>query len=150
LCLGVVLGGIGLILTHGDLSAIFENDVRTEKFVDETQTVNSLKISAAADDIELYKSEDEFLHIDYYDSKLRPFDYSYTDGRAELKQKSTVKSWFNFGSFESKTMKIYVPESLTSELNIDVSSGTITNSGLIIDVQTLKLNASSGDIVLGI
>lgn len=148
LVLGLLLAGVGLIITGGNLNTIFQNDVRTEKNVDETHSVSSLKVTSLADTIELYQSEDEFLHIDYWDSELSPFSYSCENGVAELKQVSTFKSWFNFGSFENKIIKIYVPSSLTNELSINLASGDVTNSGCVINVQTLKLNLSSGNVTL--
>lgn len=143
--LGVVLAGIGLILSNGDFSKAFQADVRTEKTVDETRDVTSLKLSISADNVEFYPSADGLLHIEYWDSEKTPYVYTYLNGASELKQ-TTSFSWFSFGSFVTKTVKVYVPTSLSDTLTISLSSGNLYNYGSVLDVETINISISSGNV----
>lgn len=145
--IGVLLTGTGLILTKGDFSKAFQADIRTQKFIDETQTVTSLKLSISADNVEFYPSTDNLLHIDYWDSENRPFVYTYINGEAELKQTANYISWFSIGNYVDKTVKVYVPASLSESLTVSLSSGNLKNFGSVINVETININMSSGNVI---
>lgn len=143
--LGVILAGTGLILTNGDFSKAFQADVRTEKTVDETRVVTSLKLSISADNVDFYPSTDGLLHIEYWDSEKTPYVYTYLNGVAELKQ-TTSFSWFSFGVFVIKTVKVYVPASLSDTLTVSLASGNLHNYGSVLNVETVNINISSGNV----
>lgn len=149
LSLGLILAGVGLIITKGNLGAFFAEDVRTQKRIDETQTVTSLKLSIASDDIELYPSEDGKLYIEYWDSESRPYSYSINDGTAELKQQSGVQHWWDFSRNINKTVKVFAPESVTDTLSIQLASGSVKSKGYVPAVQSLKIHISSGNASIG-
>jgi len=146
LAVGIILVGVGLILSKGDFSALFEQDVRTEKHIDETETVTAFSIDIASDDIELYPSEDGLLHIDYWDSERRPFVYSYSGGTAKLEQPNDYKSWFSWGINAGKTIKVYVPATVTTTFSVKVASGSVEDKGCMLNVSHLSLKLSSGDV----
>lgn len=146
--LGLILVGTGLILTKGNLNGIFEQEVRTEMRVDETGAVTSVELDIASDDIELYPSEDGLLHIEYWDSERRPITYSFSNGIAKLNQIVTYRSWFSWGLYVGKTIKLYLPESANETFSIKLSSGNIVDKGCNLSVETFKLELSSGDTEL--
>ena len=147
--LGLILIGTGLIVSKGNLSNVFAKDVRTESRIDETETVTSLTLSVSADDIELYPSEDDKLHIKYWDSEKRPYVYSINGGTAELKQQNSIHSWLDFSRHISKTVKVFAPESIIGTLSIQLASGSVQSKGYIANVESLKLNISSGSASIG-
>lgn len=149
LSLGLILVGVGLIVSKGNLGGVFAKDVRTEKSIDEAETVTTLKLSISSDDLELYPSDDGKLHIEYWDSEKRPYVYSINGGTAELKQQNNIKSWLDWGIHETKTVKVFAPESITGTLSIQLSSGSVQSKGYIPDVELLKINVSSGDASIG-
>lgn len=145
LAAGIILVGVGLILSKGDLGGLFQKDVRTEKSIDEAETVTTLKLDVAADDIELYPSEDGLLHIEYWDSELRPFTYNFSNGTAELRQSTNYINWFQFRIYDNKTMKVYLPETVTETLSIKLASGTLEDKGCLLNIENFRLNLSSGN-----
>jgi len=147
LVLGVILVGTGLIITKGDFSLIFKSDVRTEANVDETQEVNAITMDlTSADNIEFYASEDTNLHINYWDSKKNPITYTYSNGNATLKQANNFLSWCNWDLNDNKMIKVYVPASVNNTVSIDLSAGSFTNKDCVLNVNTLKIDLSSGEL----
>lgn len=142
--LGILLTCAGLIVTKGDLSSIFKPETRTEIFIDETTPIHSLEIRLSSDNVEFLVSEDEFLHIDYWDSEIHPITYSVEDGKAKLIQDTTfrfVLSW----NILTRTTKIFIPASLTDSVTVQLASGSLT-SEVALDIATLNIKISSGSI----
>lgn len=148
LALGLILIGAGLIISKGNIGGVFAKESRTESRIDETETVTSLKLSVDSDNIELYPSEDGKLHIEYWNSDKRPYLYDFSDGVAELKQQSSIQSWFDFTRHTIKTVKVFAPESITDTLSIKLSSGSLQSKGYAPSVQSLNIQISSGDAVM--
>ncbi len=144
--LGVLLTGAGLIVTKGDLSSIFKSETRTEAHIDETLPIDSLEIRLSSDNVEFLISEDEFLHIEYWNSDIYPITYSVENGKAKLIQDSTFRFVFSW-NVRTYTDKIYIPESLINSVYVNLASGSFT-SEISLDIATLNIRISSGEINL--
>jgi len=143
--LGVILAGTGLILAEGNFTEPF---TKTEKIINETNVVTSLKLNIFADSVEFYPSNDGLLHIAYWDCDTNPFIYTYLDGTAELSETKNYFSRLNKSNYESKTIKVYIPVSLSDTLTVSLSSGSLYNNRGALNVGTININIGSGNVCL--
>jgi len=96
--------------------------------------------------VEFYPSNDGLLHIAYWDCDTNPFIYTYLDGTAELNETKNYFTRLNKSNYESKTVKVYVPASLSDNLTVSLSSGSLYNNRSAMNVETININIYSGNV----
>ncbi len=141
---GILLVGIGIIVVVANpdkFGGVSEGEIE-EKFLVEEQEVTAFVLDVGADAVQLLPSEDGKLSIEYYESKRRYWEYSYSNGKAVFKQKQ--KGWFwGIDINKRPTIKIYLPETVNETLDIDIGSGSLS-SNINLKVNELKVDVGSG------
>lgn len=143
---GILLVGIGIIVvvTNPEKFGSLSDGNFEEKQLTEEREVTSFMLDLGADAVEILPSDDGKLSITYYESKRNYWEYSYNDGKATFKQKS--KGWFFFG-FDLKQrpkVKIYLPDTVTDTLDIDMGSGSLSTDLEKLTLKNLKVDVGSG------
>lgn len=145
---GILLIGIGIIIIVANpekFGGFTEGDYE-EKHLTEEQTVTSLYLDIGSDAIEILPSDDGKLSITYYENNRRYYEYSYKNGKVVFTQKQ--KTWFSWGigKINRPIAKIYLPDTVTDTLDIDMASGSIKTDIDKITVKNLKVDVASGSV----
>lgn len=140
--------GIGFTLKN---NKNFKAGEYTEKTIIEENEVTSLAIDYSSQDIEFYESDDDKLRIEYFEDARCEYNYSYNDGVAKFIQIGDSWSWFNFPflpNYVKPITKVYVPKSLNENIDIKVSSSDIDITEVSLNLKTMEIKTSSGDVMI--
>ena len=131
-----------LIFSNFNFKVVFGKEERTLNYLDCTENVSEIVVNVASDNLIFNKSEDNAVHVKYYNSNLYQFDIAYDDGLLTINQKRLWYSIFNFN--KKYIIEIAVPDTNIYSATLKLSSG----NALIKDVNldSIKIELSSGDV----
>ncbi len=146
----VVTGGV-IMWKNPDKYPIFARETFVEKTLTEEDVVTSFYLEAASDDVDIYPSENGKLSITYYESETFRYTYDFKDGKATFSDDSQfdIKNLFKFHWFNDRpNMKIYLPDTISSTLSLDIATGEISFKNSNFTLISLYINVASGEIEL--
>ena len=164
--LGAVIGGIGFLCGGWDTLTENYGPGSVENSQSWSDPVTKLKISTVSDNVVLLPSEDGRCRVDWKDTRYGYYEVSLERGTLEIRYRDTVQNiFFDFGENESRTVAVYLPESIYESLQVTTTSGNFASSGFSFDKTKLtttsgqvgledgffgeaKINTTSGDVVL--
>lgn len=145
-----ITGGV-LIWKNPDKYPIFAKETFVEKTITEESEVTSFYLSIASDDVDIFPSEDGKLSITYYESETFTYNYEFEDGKATFSDNYTfnIKNIFKFRFFDDKpNMKIYLPETVNTDLSLKLSSGEISFKNSNFTLENFYVSIASGEVEL--
>ena len=164
--LGIVIGGVGFL--SGGVAALEENYGQNSVANSQSwsESVAKLEINTVSDNVMLLPAEDGLCRVDWKDTRYGYYEVSLERGTLEIRYRDTVQNiFFDFGENESRTVAVYLPESIYESLQVTTTSGNFASSGFSFDETKLtttsgqvgledgffgeaKINTTSGDVVL--
>lgn len=151
LAVGVLALTVGFIIKWSNPTAyadLFEKQY-VEKIITEDEIVTSFSLIYTSGSVRFEPSTDDKLSIKYYETDSMQYAYSFSDGKAVFSSKSifSLKDLFRFGKNSYATV-IYLPTTVAGKLDVSVSSGQLTLSGLTNTLQALNVVVGSGQTSL--
>lgn len=167
LVLGLVTAGIGFALAKGDFNRLFPAAAQFEAAKDFSGgDITGLVVDADYNGISLVPSEDEDIHITYYEEEKG--DYTFTVADQILTIEPVKKPWWQqigVFTYQSKIMVIEVPETmefitaeasaasfamediaLKGDLAVESDAGAVKLKGVA--SKNLSVDSSAGGVVL--
>lgn len=145
--LGILIGVfvfLSFALTGFDFNTFIGKDERTPEYLTYQESISKINVSITSDNLILKKSEDDSIHINYFESNIYDFKIFIENDTLTILQK---KPWYIMFSFtKARNIEIALPDSL-AYANLKVSSGSINISSEI-EIEELSAKASSGEIFL--
>ena len=133
-----------LIFSNFNFKVVFGKEERTLNYLDCTENVSEIVVNVASDNLIFNKSEDNAVHVKYYNSNLYQFDIAYDDGLLTINQKRLWYSIFNFN--KKYIIEIAVPDTNIYSATLKLSSGDVNIEDLKSNL--LDINTSSGKIAV--
>lgn len=133
------------------LAGCSDNNTFTEKsYASGDEPIEKISIDVADRELEVSASEDDRVHIDYFDSETEFLHITVTEGNELLVKLEYNKNWTDFigvkPSGEYRKIQIRVPDNLISAFSATTTNENIQLSPLSF-TDNISLNANGGDIV---
>ena len=133
------------------LAGCSDNNTFTEKsYASGDEPIEKISIDVADRELEVSASEDDRVHIDYFDSETEFLHITVTEGNELLVKLEYNKNWTDFigvkQSGEYRKIQIRVPDNLISAFSATTTNENIQLSPLSF-TDNISLNANGGDIV---
>lgn len=126
-----------------------EKEILTQKSYTSEKAVAAVNIDVRDREIEVALSEDDFVHIDYFESEKEFFDISLSDSQVLTMKFVSDKNWNDYigGKSEAASKKILVkiPDKLLSSLTLSTTNKNITLCGLSVK-NDVSVSVNGGNI----
>ena len=119
-----------------------------KSYTSEGETITSIRIDVRDKEIQVTASDNEFVHMDYYENDTRYYDISVSDGLLSVTEKSDEGIGKFFGiksSNQENVLSLQIPESQISDLEIRTSNENISLSDIAV-TETISLIDNGGNI----
>lgn len=147
LCILVIVSIVMLILLSG---CSYNNDFMKSEYQSGDQLIENISIKVSNREVEICASEDNQVHIDYFDNKKEHLDIKIADNNELTVNLVFDKEWTDFiGSKPSKEyrkIKIKIPNNYVSVLTVETKNADIAMSSVSLKTN-LSLNSNGGNIV---
>lgn len=158
LIIAAVLIALGILCCMASFAAagwnLHEYETQSETYIQksceyDTDTVASLVFTDISRDIEITRSNDDKIHITYYESQKVSYSFEHTeDGTLTVTYYSSRK-WYDYIgiSFRFSDIKtvIAVPDGFSGNISVKLSSGDLRITGFTLD-GSLTAESTSGDV----
>lgn len=143
----LVVGYFGSGKDWKNFGAIFEKEIRIEKSFVSDNTFSYIELDISRDDVEFFKSEDNRVKVDYYDSNKLPYSINIKNETLEITYgENWWRNLFNMGK-EKKTVKIYLPNDEYNKIDADIASGAL-KMDITLNFSDVDIDMASGNIFL--
>lgn len=140
---GLVLGSSVLAGCSGS-SESFEE----KSYTSDTQ-INEISLDVQDREIEVSLSEDDQVHIHYYESGEEYYDISVTDENVLTMTSASDKDWTDYvgvkASADDRKISLQIPEGLLENLTLSTTNENITLSPLAV-TGSINLSSNGGNI----
>lgn len=119
-----------------------------KSYTSEGETITSIRIDVRDKEIQVTASDNEFVHMDYYENDTRYYDISVSDGLLSVTEKSDegIGKFFGIKSYnQENVLSLQIPESQISDLEIRTSNENISLSDIAV-TETISLIDNGGNI----
>lgn len=119
-----------------------------KSYTSDGETITSIRIDVRDKEIQVTASDNEFVHMDYYENDTRYYDISVSDGLLSVTEKSDEGIGKFFGiksSNQENVLSLQIPESQISDLEIRTSNENISLSDIAV-TETISLIDNGGNI----
>ncbi len=144
----VIIAVIATLLILSFNGIIGAGDFSEKSYSTSATEIENIEIDVRDREIEILTSEDDQIHINYYESEKEKINVTVSNGQLNVKFVDE-KSWIDrIGlkpSIDVRRIKIQIPNNLISNLEISTTNENITLSDLSIQ-NNLTLNSNGGDI----
>lgn len=129
---------------------------RGEPFEEKSYTsdtpMNEINLDVRDREIEVLLSEDEQIHIKYYENSKEYYDISVSDENVLTMENRSDKEWTDYigGKTSAKERKILlqIPDALLENLTLSTTNEDITLSALTVN-GSISLSSNNGNIIFG-
>lgn len=142
---------ISLLLAY-TLTACNHGDIFTEQAYSSGESIiNAIAIYVQDREVAVSVSDDNQVHIDYFDSKKEYFDISISENNLLTMEFLHNKEWWNFIGTKTKQefrkISLKIPQTLLSSLTVITSNENISLSKIAI-TNSISLSSNGGSIEL--
>ncbi len=142
-----------LILSSFILSGCSSSNEPFEEknYTSDTQ-INEIKIDVQDREIEVSLSEDEQVHIKYYENSKEYYDISVSDENVLTMASVNDKEWTDYigvkPSAEDRKISLQIPDALLENLTLSTTNEDITLSALAV-TGSINISSNGGNITFG-
>ena len=159
----------GAALNDWNFQTVREKNPRQKTYDASGDEISKLRIDIDAAEVQVTESEDEDIHVTYWESDWVSFDVTEKNGKLTIHERR--KPWWmnfgvNIGRNEKRAFSIEIPRGYDGEFHLDVALGSVTVSDLETEASfsaalsagslqitnctfsSLKVNDSLGDVRL--
>ncbi|MEA4833465.1 MAG: DUF4097 family beta strand repeat-containing protein [Oscillospiraceae bacterium] len=109
----------------------------------------SLQIITDIEDIRIGISEDNLVHLKYYDSDNQTHSFEYTEDIVSLHLNRVYRKWYDYIRFnfyyKNNCINVLIPDKMNGDITLKAATGTITVSNISSDGNIMIKN-STGEI----
>lgn len=146
---GVFIMALGFALTGFDISKIGSEPPYTEKIYVTQKDIREITVNDKNLDISFVPSEDEKIHITYYENQRNTYHITESDGGSLTVEKEEYRKWYYYIfniNFEKIDLEIAVPKNFSGNISGGTSNSSIRAEGLTAD--RLELTTSNNEIYI--
>ena len=122
-----------------------------KNYTSDTQ-INEIKIDVQDREIEVSLSEDEQVHIKYYENSKEYYDISVSDENVLTMASVNDKEWTDYigvkPSAEDRKISLQIPDALLENLTLSTTNEDITLSALAV-TGSINISSNGGNITFG-
>ncbi len=122
-----------------------------KNYTSDTQ-INEIKIDVQDREIEVSLSEDEQVHIKYYENSKEYYDISVSDENVLTMVSVSDKEWTDYigvkPSAEDRKILLQIPDALLENLTLSTTNEDITLSALAV-TGSINISSNGGNITFG-
>ena len=122
-----------------------------KNYTSDTQ-INEIKIDVQDREIEVSLSEDEQVHIKYYENSKEYYDISVSDENVLTMVSVNDKEWTDYigvkPSAEDRKISLQIPDALLENLTLSTTNEDITLSALAV-TGSINISSNGGNITFG-
>lgn len=147
---GILLAAVSVVMVHGDFRLLSTTTPYVEKtYSVNADTVHTVILNTYDQKVQIVKSADNQIHLDYFDRDKEQYTISSSNGELLIDLTRNMK-WFDYIGIDfygGVTFKIAVPDDMVCDFSLSTSNGQITMDNLS-EKGNLALTTSNGNIVL--
>lgn len=149
----IIALAICLVLSSVILAGCSDN---SEAFEEKSYTpdipVNEINLDVQDREIEVSISEDEQVHIQYYENSKEYYDISVSDENVLTMTSAGDKKWTDYIGFkpaaENRKISLQIPDTLLENLTLSTTNEDITLSALAV-TGSVRISSTEGNITFG-
>lgn len=128
------------------------NEAFEEKSYTPDIPVNEINLDVQDREIEVSLSEDEQVHIQYYENSKEYYDISVSDENVLTMTSASNKNWTDYiggkPSAENRKISLQIPNTLLKNLTLSTTNEDITLSALAV-TGSISISSTEGNITFG-
>lgn len=142
LLLGGVLAHINFDYSQLSTTAPAERVEKTYTFAPQ----DSLRVDSAVGDVRLEPSQDDKIHVIYYDFDNVTYEITEESGAISITRRFTKQNWFGVNlNNQSDALTIQIPSDFAGDINLRATTGDLSLEKLS-EVGTLDITATTGQV----
>lgn len=124
----------------------------TEKSYTPDTQIRAIHLDVRDREIEVSLSEDEQVHIQYYENNKEYYDISVSDENVLTMESASDKDWTDYiggkPSAEDRKISLQIPDALLESLTLSTTNEDITLSALAV-TESINISSNGGNISFG-
>lgn len=112
--------------------------------------ITNISVDVRDRQIEVFLSDDNYIHIDYFENSKEYYDISVLDGHTLIMTAQSGKEWNDYigvtPAVGSRKISLYLPDEIITSLKLSTTNEAISLPALNIDGE-IFLSSQGGDIV---
>ena len=145
----IVLMALSLLLGSFVLSGCSDNEPFEEKNYTPDTQINEINLDVQDRIVEVSLSEDEQVHIQYYENSKEYYDISVSDGNVLTVTSASDKSWSDYigskPSEENRKILVQIPDALLDAITISTTNEDISIPAVSV-LKSISLSSNGGNI----
>ena len=126
-----------------------QNNFTEKNYTADSSQIQTINIDAIDRKIDIELSDDNQIHIDYYESEQEFFNIAVSDGHTLTMSYNTEKQWTDYIGFsaplQNRTIRLRIPQNLLSSLTVKTTNEDITLPSLTV-TDSVSIYVNHGNI----